>query len=674
MAIKGSSSVTLVDLSDAYSVTLTSEAYTFQGNTTGAPAGLSCTTEIVSYCGNTLRKSSITASNITCPTGISATVSNNNTVSPTVTFKTTATLTGSCEAIIPVVVDGITINKKFSFAVAKTGATGAAGRGIKSTSITYLTGSSAISAPTGTWLATPPQTDPSKPYLWTRTIVSYTDNSSSTSYSVGSSIDGIAVGGRNLLKNSNTIYLIGSDYPSNTKRENGKITLLDNVKFNAHTWVENKMSETPAEIVRKIGETYTASVEVKTTNLTQEGVKFSCDFRSVDYKIAFFSETKIKANMNGKWQKISVSFTIPQTSLDVTKSLYNIFATVAVNKGTIIEYRNFKLEKGNKATDWIPAPEDQVNKGDVTNQLNSELKITGNSIDLTTGHFTVDSTNLQITSDGTLKCTNGVFGGEVKAKTVKIGSTDLTHVSNGNLGLTSTTMVLNGESAIIKQYYDAEDGGAGGSYYDMAYMGTVGGSVDGSGNHAQAVMRCEGYRRSSASGDLRLGTSFVHVDPDSAKIYSESNVDIESGKITINGTNWDTFKSQHGYDWSTFNTANTTGTWVPVMNGSKVNHRVIPADAFSASASGIFRKYGKVVVANFYGTSTSSLPWVPVGWHPVADISVPVTVVYSGNPYMAYVIIRTTGKIECTYYNYGSNKGTPASGSTVYGTATWITS
>ena len=127
MAIKGSSSVTLVDLSDAYSVTLTSEAYTFQGNTTGAPAGLSCTTEIVSYCGNALRKSSITASNITCPTGISATVSNNNTVSPTVTFKTTATLTGSCEAIIPIKVDDVTINKKFSFAVAKTGATGATG-------------------------------------------------------------------------------------------------------------------------------------------------------------------------------------------------------------------------------------------------------------------------------------------------------------------------------------------------------------------------------------------------------------------------------------------------------------------------------------------------------------------------------------------------------------------
>ena len=40
-AIKSSNQLTIIDVTDAYSVILTSEAYTFVGNTTGAPSGVS---------------------------------------------------------------------------------------------------------------------------------------------------------------------------------------------------------------------------------------------------------------------------------------------------------------------------------------------------------------------------------------------------------------------------------------------------------------------------------------------------------------------------------------------------------------------------------------------------------------------------------------------------------
>ena len=44
MAIKSADQITIVDITDAYSVMLTSEAYTFVGGTSGAAAGLSCET------------------------------------------------------------------------------------------------------------------------------------------------------------------------------------------------------------------------------------------------------------------------------------------------------------------------------------------------------------------------------------------------------------------------------------------------------------------------------------------------------------------------------------------------------------------------------------------------------------------------------------------------------
>lgn len=128
MAIKSADQITIVDVTDAYSVILTSEAYTFVGGVDGVPSGNSCTTQAVAFCGSTQCTSvTVVQNDIVCPAGISASVSNNGTKNPTITFTTTATVGVSCEATIPVSVDGIVVNKKFSFAVAKTGATGAAG-------------------------------------------------------------------------------------------------------------------------------------------------------------------------------------------------------------------------------------------------------------------------------------------------------------------------------------------------------------------------------------------------------------------------------------------------------------------------------------------------------------------------------------------------------------------
>lgn len=188
MGIKSADQITIVDVTDAYSVILTSEAYTFVGNTSGAPAGLTCTTQAVAYCGtNQCSTVNVTAADIKCPTGISASVTNSGTVSPTITFTTTATVTNACEATIPVLVDGITVNKKFSFAVAKqgtTGATGATGKGVKSTEVTYQSSGSGTQIPTGTWGSSIPSVSAGQ-YLWTRTVITYTDNTNSTSYSVG---------------------------------------------------------------------------------------------------------------------------------------------------------------------------------------------------------------------------------------------------------------------------------------------------------------------------------------------------------------------------------------------------------------------------------------------------------------------------------------------------------
>lgn len=182
MAVKSADQITIIDVTDAYSVLLTSEAYTFVGGTNGVASGNSCSTEAVAFCGATQCSAvDVTADDIICPTGISASVTNNGTKSVKVTFTTTATISDDCEATIPVVVDGITVNKKFSFAVAKTGAkgdTGATGNGISKVETFYLTTSAASGVTTSTsgWSTTPTATTETNKYIWSYTKTTYTNN------------------------------------------------------------------------------------------------------------------------------------------------------------------------------------------------------------------------------------------------------------------------------------------------------------------------------------------------------------------------------------------------------------------------------------------------------------------------------------------------------------------
>ena len=130
MTVKAAAQQTLIDMTDAYSVFLTSEAYTFPGTTSGAVNGSSCTTSVLVYRGDTQMDCSVTAASIVKPTSITVSVDNTtNTKEPKLTITTTSALTGSADIALPVVITGtgITITKKFSVSVAKTGNTGASG-------------------------------------------------------------------------------------------------------------------------------------------------------------------------------------------------------------------------------------------------------------------------------------------------------------------------------------------------------------------------------------------------------------------------------------------------------------------------------------------------------------------------------------------------------------------
>lgn len=89
------------------------------------------------------------------------------------------------------------------------GVKGNDGKGIKSTSVTYQAWDNGTNPPPSNsgWETTPPKTTASKPYLWTKTVLTYTDNTSSPpSYSVGATPEGVQENINNLQKTIETQY------------------------------------------------------------------------------------------------------------------------------------------------------------------------------------------------------------------------------------------------------------------------------------------------------------------------------------------------------------------------------------------------------------------------------------------------------------------------------------
>jgi len=156
MAIKSSDQISIVDLTDGYSVILTNDSFTFAGGISAAVAG-STTTTVIAMCGGTQVPAAVNNSNIVAPSGVTTSVDTDPT-QPTITISIANTVTEGGIVDIPVTLDNgnITIHKMFTFQIAYRGETGYSaqwysGTGITGTSTTATTfsGSGVTNASTG---------------------------------------------------------------------------------------------------------------------------------------------------------------------------------------------------------------------------------------------------------------------------------------------------------------------------------------------------------------------------------------------------------------------------------------------------------------------------------------------------------------------------------------------
>ena len=317
----------------------------------------------------------------------------------TVTYSQAACITGST---------GATGAKGDTGATGEKGDTGATGKGVRSIVPQYYLSTSKTSQAGGSWSNTQPTWQPSH-YIWTRSYITWSDGTTSTTTPIlaqalndanqkgydnaqnletikktvtkqGSSLETmetqikekvwkedittevkkISVGGRNLAESTNQ-GVTGWSWGMQT----GGCTLSEVAENNVRTCklLRDSVAQTGWSVIyyNRIGRykwepdtIYTVSVDVKPSVSTNFNIAFREANGTNNLIISGEKSIQVQANKGNKmiWN-VKTASTLPASTSQV-------FYATEMNSGTGVwyQFKNLKIEKGNQATDWTPAPED----------------------------------------------------------------------------------------------------------------------------------------------------------------------------------------------------------------------------------------------------------------------------------------------------------------------------
>ena len=373
------------------------------------------------------------------------------------------------------------------------GETGETGKGIKSIVEEYYLSTSKTSQTGGSWVNSPPTWVKGK-YMWTRSKITYSDDS--TVYttpicdSTWEAVDDIEIGGRNLIRKSN----ISKNASQVTYDNNTNTWTIVAVAGEGGTWGSG-LYLLGKNIVIPYGKTYTLSFEIKVprscswnidvNNYPVSGSAWSGN----DNDNMSMRKTSSKSLVSGQWIKCWSQFTNTDTNNTNKVDIYDNsnFGVVMQNETSNMTYyiRNVKGEIGNVASDWSPAPEDiqeqidnnkemiETTKTTVAthstslNSITSRVATTESNITTINGKITnvenrVASAEQKITSDAIINTVSSVYSTKTETSAVqqtadKINWLIKSGTSSSNMQLTSNALNIISANINLSGYVTFSD-------------------------------------------------------------------------------------------------------------------------------------------------------------------------------------------------------------------------
>ena len=252
-----------------------------------------------------------------------------------------------------------------------------------------------------------------------------------------SKVDGLEVGGRNLLKHSSMIgeklvcdNYVGCNGCDTKEYTNEGFHIITPTKGNANNGIAFSFDNFTILGING-GDTITFSCDIKGTS-DSHAPFVSIHISDNDWYGSDVIQQNTGVSITKDWQRVSVTITTPT---GLTKN--HMWLAIHGNYQSDLYVRNFKLEKGNKATDWTPALEDVSQ--DATNKASQALtdakNYSSNAVNWVTNNgSSTTSLNSMVKkwTDGAVSDTTQINGGWIKANTItasKIALADFTNYS-----------------------------------------------------------------------------------------------------------------------------------------------------------------------------------------------------------------------------------------------------
>lgn len=305
---------------------------------------------------------------------------------------------------------------------------------ITSTSVTYQASTSGTTIPTGSWQTSVPSVSNGQ-YLWTRTIVNYSDGTSTTSYSVaykgtngnkgdtGTGISSITEefylstsktsqtggswqitppawsSGKYIWTRSKIVYTNPSSTVYTEPLCSSEWEAVNNIEIGSRNYFKKESTNTSYSRGNfNDSYEYTLNDYQNVGSFTQFG-NLSCPMSEFIGKQMIITFEMISPNGNAtltapyntngnpryriancalkdnalttSWKKFEASFTIVDDGASKSEEASNKIEIYCSTKMGC-KIRKVKLEIGNKPTDWTPAPEDMASAGDIS-KVRSDL-------------------------------------------------------------------------------------------------------------------------------------------------------------------------------------------------------------------------------------------------------------------------------------------------------------
>ena len=275
----------------------------------------------------------------------------------------------------------------------------------------------------------------------------------SKTYTTKTEFDNLEIGGRNLLLNSNfelpgNPNWIGlSDYAYITKEgRNGGYCAKQIGKLNENHFLINSVSlEVKANDVFTFSGWY--KVQDYVSGTTNNFVRPYIEYHKSDFSWAAETAILSISPYATDWTYVQASFKVP----NIQEIDYMKFILFARDYTGIIWWDDLKLEKGNKATDWSPAPEDiEQTAKSYTDQKADEItqvvsKKVGadeiiSKINQTAEKITIDASKLNLTGYVTIENLKGSGTTEINGANIVTGSIDADKLNVTDLSALNATI------------------------------------------------------------------------------------------------------------------------------------------------------------------------------------------------------------------------------------------